>query len=95
MLFDEVYPDGPPVGILTVNHEVTKKRQKKTKQPRNSQQSAFSLAVSDPVPTSMNRRLTNLRMCPILATVNNDQPTLNDLQWTWLIASLLDYHNLW
>ncbi len=55
LLFDEVYRDGPPAGILTVNHEETKKRQKKTKQQRKLQQSASLLAVSDPVPNAMNR----------------------------------------
>ncbi len=46
LLFDEIYPDGPPAGILTVNRKETKKRQKKTKQPGKSQQSASLLAVS-------------------------------------------------
>ncbi len=37
LLFDEIYPDGPPAGILTVNRKETKKRQKKPKKPCKSQ----------------------------------------------------------
>ena len=74
-LFDEVYPDGPTKGFLSVR-KPRNKRKVGQKSSGVSQQSTIpDNDASNQGPSITSRHLTNLRLAPVLR--NADQPTNN------------------
>ncbi len=72
LLFDEVYPDGPTMGVLMLEKPRAKKKDRH-KSPVDSQQSTMMTTDSSlEGPALMNRRLTNLRMAPVLGHSNTN-----------------------
>ena len=72
LLFDEVYPDGPTTGVLMLEKPRAKKKDRH-KSPVDSQQSTLMTTDSSlEGPALMNRRLTNLKMAPVLGHSNTN-----------------------
>ena len=75
VLFDEVYPDGPTTGVLSVNKPKTKRKVVQKSIDLSQQSTVPDNDASNNGPAITSRCLTNLRMAPVLP--NADQSTNN------------------